>query len=515
MKTQPLIFQTLLLLLLCNSGQAQTYGFPFKGEDLDPGVRISTKTHAPGIQGLGKDIGAMRYLGKDTWTDRVDGKSSNRNNNNYVIYGQPFYAIADGEVCGCWRNAPENPKADANVRHPDYDKKLIIGGGNHLWIKHKDGSYALYAHAIPGSIPASICPNNATVFSKPHSGFYGTPDIATEVLIPEGKRPKVKKGQLLGKVGNSGASTAPHLHLHVEKDGKAQPMKFDKGLYKTRNEFTAGINNWTSFSGKTLPNGSILIWPATTPGSEYTRFGYPIEDYQRMFEHLANSGFEPEWINGYNVDGKIYLNFSWRRNTTAWKAFFGLSASAFQTEIDKAKASGFSPTYVDSYNGGNSARYNVIFKKKSGTYLARHGLTTAQHDAVIEDAKTKKLNPVCISVVSINNQLSYTVLYRSEKIGSWQIKSQVKESDYQELVNSNRSAGRMPVYLDGYKHHGTTYFSCVFASAASSWKALHGLSKANCQSEFNSAMKSSQRTEIITAFDGATSQHRYAAVWKK
>jgi hypothetical protein len=116
------------LLLLCSAAlQSQTYAFPFKGEDLPAGVRISTKSHADGIQALGRDIGAMKYLGNNKWTDRVDGDNSNKANDNHVVYGMEFYAMQDGEVCGCWRNAPENPQAGAE-RHPDFDKKLIIGG---------------------------------------------------------------------------------------------------------------------------------------------------------------------------------------------------------------------------------------------------------------------------------------------------------------------------------------------------------------------------------------------------
>ena len=38
---------------------------------------------------------------------------------------------------------------------------------------------------------------------------------------------KVKRGELIGKVGNSGLSTAPHLHYEVEKGGiKIDPINF-------------------------------------------------------------------------------------------------------------------------------------------------------------------------------------------------------------------------------------------------------------------------------------------------
>jgi len=508
-------FFSALLLLLCSALQAQTYAFPFKGEDLPAGVRISTGSHADGIQAQGRDIGALKYLGNSKWTDRVDGDNNNKANNNYVVYGMEFYAMQDGEVCGCWRNAPENPKAHLTERHPDFDKKLIIGGGNHLWIKHADGSYALYAHAIPGTIPAAICPNNKTVFDKPHSGYYGAPDIATEVLIPEGSRPKVKKGQFLGKVGNSGASSGPHLHVHIEKGGKAMPMTFERGLSKPRTDLTADINGgWTRFAGKTLPEGKILIFPARTVTSEYARHGLPDEDFQRMFDHLADSGFEPEWLDGYSMNGNGYFNMTWRPKANTWSAFAGLTAAAYQTEFNKATGAGMQPTFVDSYTLGGSVRYNAIFKKVSGGFLAKHGISAAQHDAVMDEAKNKGLYPVNISVASVNNQLSYTALYRSTNIGSWQIRSQVKESDYQTLFNENNTAGRMPVYLNGYRHNGQNYLSCVFASKSGTWDARHGMSSAEYQTEFNNNTGAGFLTKVCAGMDGNGS-HRFAGVWRK
>jgi hypothetical protein len=172
------------------------------------------------------------------------------------------------------------------------------------------------------------------------------------------------------------------------------------------------------------------------------------------------------------------------------------------------------PTFVDSYTLGGSVRYNVIFKKVSGGFLARHGISAAQHDAVIDEAKSKGLYPVNVSVASVNNQLSYTALYRSTNIGSWQIRSQVKESDYQDLFNENNAAGRMPVYLNGYRHGGQNYLSCVFASKSGTWDARHGMDANTYQTEWQTNTAAGYLTKVCAGMDGNGS-HRFAGVWRK
>jgi murein DD-endopeptidase MepM/ murein hydrolase activator NlpD len=57
-------------------------------------------------------------------------------------------------------------------------------GGNHVILDLGGGHYAFYAHLQPGSL-----------------------------RVKQGD--KVKKGQVLGLVGNSGNSTEPHLHFHI------------------------------------------------------------------------------------------------------------------------------------------------------------------------------------------------------------------------------------------------------------------------------------------------------------
>src|SRR4051812_48894561 len=91
----------------------EVYSFPLRAEDLEPGERISTGDHLGGIQSLGKDLGIVRPAGTNGWSGYRKGvvvKPGETRNQDFVIYGRPFHAMADGEVVGCWRNAPENPR---------------------------------------------------------------------------------------------------------------------------------------------------------------------------------------------------------------------------------------------------------------------------------------------------------------------------------------------------------------------------------------------------------------------
>lgn len=107
-------------------------------------------------------------------------------NESFVSYGTPVYAVADGTVVSTLDNVEANVPGILPASEPALAAKLTVENvdGNHIIIDIGDGVYAMYAHFIQGSL-----------------------------LVKPGD--KVKKGQQIAKLGNTGNSNAPHLHFQL------------------------------------------------------------------------------------------------------------------------------------------------------------------------------------------------------------------------------------------------------------------------------------------------------------
>lgn len=117
--------------------------------------------------------------------DQADGGAHSHNddeNRHAIDFAQPMgtmvSAAREGIVMDLDNDEPDNVGANDNRR----------ARANFVRILHGDGSMALYAHLQRGSIPL-------------HRGD------------------RVASGQRIGSVGNSGWSTAPHLHFAVQVNG--------------------------------------------------------------------------------------------------------------------------------------------------------------------------------------------------------------------------------------------------------------------------------------------------------
>jgi hypothetical protein len=164
---------------------------------------------------------------------------------SYAIFGKPAIAVADALVESVIDGQPEQTpgKYPTNITVADADgNSVILDLGEHR--------YALYAHMQPGSI-------------KVHRGD------------------RVKLGQVLGLVGDSGNSVVPHLHFHV-MDGPSSLAS--NGLpYEIRDFQITGKVPGTAAFDKSETDGSPLPFTPVSP-PQSIKDALPLDQYIITFQ---------------------------------------------------------------------------------------------------------------------------------------------------------------------------------------------------------------------------------------
>ena len=279
---------TMCFFIIIGSGVARgqaLYDPPICADDLDAGQRLGinkAKHSAAGnSQEWGYDLLGYRHASGRDWSRLLKDRKGPANN-DYVIYNKPVYAMAAGTVIACWRNAEENESAGAT--HKNRSDKRIAVGGNFLWVEEDDGERVFYADAIPGTIPARLCPHNAALLASPD----GNLQMPVESHVPVVDRARVAAGEFLMRVGNSCKSSEPHLHIHkVDSAGAARQLNFRRCLFSPLTNSSsdprgsADLNDWRSYARNPLPQGPALIWSPRRLEAEYVRHGLKFSGFQR------------------------------------------------------------------------------------------------------------------------------------------------------------------------------------------------------------------------------------------
>jgi hypothetical protein len=153
---------------------------------------------------------------------------------NRMFYGHSaeVIAVADATVVGVIDSIPENvPQANGEVRMAVALTDRTVSG-NLVTLDLGGGRFAFYAHLRPGTI-----------------------------RVRPGQR--VRRGDVIGELGNSGNSVGPHLHFHVGNlpslnSSVAMPYVFDSWTFAGRR----ALDTKTRTVSAAFPlDGAIMIFP--------------------------------------------------------------------------------------------------------------------------------------------------------------------------------------------------------------------------------------------------------------
>ena len=142
---------------------------------------------------------AFDFVGFDS-SGRAFADERSRNE-NWIGYGAEVLAVADGLVVRVQDGIPDSQPFDPERLQGLTGETL---GGNEIVLDIGNDLFAFYGHLIPGSL-----------------------------RVREGDR--VRRGEVIGRLGSSGNSDAPHLHFQINRtipiSGEAIPYVLEEYSY--------------------------------------------------------------------------------------------------------------------------------------------------------------------------------------------------------------------------------------------------------------------------------------------
>ncbi|MEP6951150.1 MAG: peptidoglycan DD-metalloendopeptidase family protein, partial [Ginsengibacter sp.] len=496
---------------------SQALGLPFDSKDFATNEFVTGYSmHGGGEQVFAYDLGVQAYE-SDAWRDLLPNKNWEEND-HYRIWGKPIHAMADGIVLHFENNIPNNWKPDGSDAGMKKQQDKLWGSfeyggsGNHFYIRHGN-NVALYAHMQKGSLNSSF--------------------------LQKGKA--VKKGDLLGKAGNSGNSTGPHTHVHVKtykndaepEGGIFRPLLFNTGFVIGQANYPKPKSNvnWSKLNKQGIPGlkgKACFVFPSDTHPycayptnwGEVCKFGILESKYQQEFDSVWPCGYYPVWVDGYDVGGSTYFNVIFRPSQNIqWVARHNMDANKYQDEFNTWSGDGYRLININSYLLKGKVRYAAVWKKDSSVdWFAYHGQTLAWHESNFEKNYKAGWVPTNVSCVYAGSQIYVTALWEKKNTGGFYLRPEMTLQDFVNAFEqyTNKEKFKL-VYLDGYVKGGKPGLSGIWYKNApdyNSWWEKYHLSGSQFQTEYNSMLGDGYLSRCIAGYsDGGAA--RFEGVWSK
>jgi hypothetical protein len=479
---------------------------PFRAADLRDGEYIVTARCSHGAGGFSSDQGFAYDIGVQCLDVAGGGErgllpgTAGTKNTAFRIWGLPVYAMADGVVVEVTRGVPTNPDPPSPNLYTT--GATTAGGGNFVGIDHGNGYVVGYCH-MQNSLPASLI-----------------------------KGAHVVAGQLLGRVGNSGSSSGPHIHIGA-MTGSLQVMRpmvwahgwalgFGAEAIRPDSPWAPVVKQGLpALSGDAETNASVAWWPDAgrptrfAPGrTEVVLGAIPEAAYQSTFNALAVAGYHVHTVRTVQIGGVLWFTVVARPAAEDHVAFHNAAPGDYETMFHDLVNKGYRLTCLHTYRT-DQIRMAGVFRKTAGPAWFATGLhSAAQHKADLAKAHQDGFFPTSLSVVVDAVGHEYvSVIFEKGDVGVWQAIS-VPVAGYQHAFDQANQAGQHLAALDA--HHDPVLgemLDVIFQTSNAGGAAAHGLVLNDLAEQCHQSRLHGQLTYAITSYQESGAM-RFAGLWR-
>lgn len=273
-------------------------------------------------------------------------KGNTNDLSDHYIYEREVQCVADGEVVGT-----RYSRSDISMLRDGNDSVY----GNYIIIKHEGFNFSLYAHLAENSLVVDI-------------------------------GDKVKKGQVIGKVGNSGNSSTPHLHFQlctIDPQYQTNPIFGELvsligkpliGFESFKNSIIEKDKGKLLKRSLTIPSLSDLIPDKTDYEINNTGKIYNCSFIKSMKNDLEDQSYFYERLTGREMLSKDQLDYD--------TMFSPIKLESIQSKIDTYKT-----TLLENYTKltNPSKIIHLPLTKRKDIAIKEEMLKEYKHLTILED----------------------------------------------------------------------------------------------------------------------------------